>query len=93
MIVIKKNGQKTWVTFSYTPVDKIDDIAVSGAWNEWKVEPMKLNRNGIYSITKILKSDSTFEFGYRLNGNEWITEEKCPSVASPFATQNSLLEL
>ncbi|MBE0499043.1 MAG: hypothetical protein IBX43_07375 [Campylobacterales bacterium] len=40
-----------------------------------------------------LKARVTFEFGYRLNGNEWITEEKCPSVASPFTTQNSLPEL
>lgn len=93
MIMIKKNGQKAWVTFSYTPVDKIEEIAVSGEWNEWKVEPMKLNKNGSYSLTRILKSDNTFEFGYKLNGNEWITEENCPSVASPFSTQNSLLEL
>lgn len=39
------------------------------------------------------KARVTFEFGYRLNGNEWITEDECPSVASPFSTQNSLLEL
>lgn len=93
MVVIKKNGLKTWVTFSYTPVHKIEDIAVSGEWNAWRVEPMKLNKNGIYALTKILKTDNTFEFGYKLNGNEWITEDTFPSVASPFSTQNSLLEL
>jgi hypothetical protein len=93
MVVIKKNGQKAWVTFSYTPVHKIENISVSGEWNEWKAEPMKLNRNGIYSLTKILKTESTFEFGYKLNGKEWITEAQCPSITSPFSTQNSLLEL
>lgn len=93
MVTIKKNGQKVWVTFTYTPVEKIDDVAVLGEWNEWKEESMKQKKNGVYSITKVLKPDNSFQFGYKVNGSEWITEAECPSVVSPFASENSLLEL
>lgn len=93
MITIKKSGEKVWVTFSYTPVQTIEDISVVGEWNEWKEEPMRLKKNGDYSLTRVLKPENSFQFGYKVNGDEWITEENCPSINSPFASQNSLLEL
>jgi hypothetical protein len=83
MITMKKNGGKVWVTFTFPPVDGVDDVAVSGEWNEWKEEPMKKKKSGDYSI----------QFGYKVNGNDWITEDECPSVLSPFLSHNSLLEL
>lgn len=93
MIKIKINGQKAWVTFSVSPSDSIESVAVTGEWNDWKEEPMKQKKNGEFSITKVLKTGNTFQFGYIVNGQEWTTEAECPAVASPFHSHNSLLEI
>lgn len=93
MLTIKKNGQKVWVTFTFSPNHTVDDVAVSGEWNEWKEEPMKQKKSGEFYITKVLKAGENFQFGYKVNGDQWMTEEQCPSVHSPFFSQNSLLEL
>ncbi len=93
MLTIKKNGQKVWVTFTFAPAQGVDDVSVSGEWNAWKEEPMKQKKSGDFYITKVLKAGDSFQFGYKVNGNEWVTEEECPSVHSPFFSQNSLLEL
>jgi 1,4-alpha-glucan branching enzyme len=93
MVTVKKNGQKAWVTFTFSPIEQVESIVVSGEWNEWQEEPMKQKKSGDYSITKVLKAGNSFQFGYKINGNEWRIEEECPAVASPFSSQNSLLEL
>jgi hypothetical protein len=93
MLTIKKKGQKVWVTFTFVPTYTVDSVAVSGEWNEWEEEPMKQKKSGDYYITKVLNMGDGFQFGYKVNGTEWITEEECPSVPSAFGSQNSLLEL
>lgn len=93
MITIKKNGEKVWVTFTFTSAKRVDDVVVSGEWNEWQEEPMKQKKSGAYSITKVLQAGERFQFGYKVNGNSWITEQECQSVPSPFLSENSLLEL
>lgn len=93
MIVIKKNGEKVWVTFTVSSMGPIEGITLSGEWNEWKEEPMKQKKNGEYYITKIFKSGDSFQFGYKVNGSDWMTEEECLSVPSPFSGENSLLKL
>ena len=93
MLTIKKNGQKAWVTFTFAPTDDVNDVVVSGEWNAWKEEPMKQKKSGDFYITKVLKSGECFQFGYKVNGNDWIIEEECATVPSPFSSQNSLLEL
>ena len=93
MIKIKKNGQKAWVTFTIQPSGNMESAHISGEWNAWKEEPMKQKKSGEFAITKVLKAGNTFQFGYKINGEEWVTDEECPAVASPFHSQNSLLEL
>jgi len=93
MLTIKNNGQKVWVTFTVSPSDKVKNVAVSGEWNEWQDEPMKQKKNGDYYITKVFRSGDSFQFGYKVNGNEWITEEECQCVPSPFISEKSLLTL
>lgn len=93
MLTIKKNGQKVWVTFTFSPATAVNDVAVSGEWNEWKEEPMKQKKSGDYYITKVFKLGDSFQFGYKVNGDDWMTEEECSSVSSPFASHNSLLTL
>jgi len=93
MIKIKTNGDKAWVTFTLLPSETIESVALSGEWNDWIEEPMKQKKSGEYSITKILKVDNVYPFGYKINGSEWITDTACPTVASPFFSHNSLLEV
>jgi argininosuccinate synthase len=93
MIKTKKNGQKVWVTFTFEPDERVDSVIIAGEWNSWKHEPMKRKKSGEYSITKILPIENDFQFGYKINGNRWITETECPKVPSPFESHNSLLKI
>ncbi|MCJ7765582.1 MAG: isoamylase early set domain-containing protein [Thiovulaceae bacterium] len=93
MVTMKKNGGRVWVTFTFAPVEGVKEVAVSGEWNGWKDEPMKQKKSGDFSITKVLKAGNIFQFGYKVNGSDWIAEDECPRVLSPFLSQNSLLAL
>lgn len=93
MLVMKKNGEKVWVTFTVSSIDPIEGITLLGEWNTWEGEPMKKKKNGDYYLTKVLNTGKSFEFGYMVNGEQWLTEDACSSVPSPFGSQNSLLEL
>lgn len=93
MLAMKKNGEKVWVTFTVSSMDPIEEITLLGEWNTWKGEPMKKKKNGDYYLTKVLNKGESFEFGYMLNGEQWLTEDQCSSVPSPFGSHNSLLEL
>lgn len=93
MLNIKQNGQKVWVTFTYSPVSEVDTVAIVGEWSEWKEEPMKQKKSGDYYITKIFKVGESYQFGYKVNQSDWIIDETCKSVLSPYETQNSLVSL
>nr|MDA3947252.1 hypothetical protein [Helicobacteraceae bacterium] len=76
MLTIKKNGQKVWVTFTFFPLQNVEDVSVSGEWNGWEAEPMKKKKSGDFYITKVLKAGERFQFGYKVNGNDWAIEEE-----------------
>ena len=92
MIKITKKGKKAWVTFTL-PSTVGESVELSGEWNEWKNEVMKVKKSGEFYITKVLKTDENYEFGYLVNGNEWQCDEELGCVATPFNSNNSLLEL
>jgi len=93
MLAKKKNGNRVWVTFTFSPADDVENVSVSGEWNEWQEEPMKQKKNGDFYITKTFKAGESFQFGYKVNQNDWIIDDECPSVPSVFESQNSLLQL
>jgi len=88
MLRIKKSKNRVWVTFI---VEEGNEVYIKGSWNHWRKEPLKRRKNGTFSITKILKP-GRYEFGYEIDG-EWKTEHSLPSVATPFHSKNSLLEV
>ncbi len=92
MVKITNKGDKAWVTFSLMAEDA-DTVVVSGEWNEWKSEPMKRKKNGEYTIRRLLNKGQSYEFGYMVNGKEWQCDDALGCVASPFGSDNSLLEL
>ncbi|MCK9374217.1 MAG: hypothetical protein M0P91_13625 [Sulfuricurvum sp.] len=93
--MVKKTirDKKGWVTFTFFPTETIETVVISGEWNDWIDEPMKMKKNGEYFITKILNVGYIYQFGYKINGNEWKIDDECPTVATPFFSHNSLLEL
>lgn len=93
MVKVTKKGNKAWVTFAFAPREDITSVELMGEWSEWKNEAMKQKKNGEFSITKVLKTGNNYEFGYRVNGIVWNHDPECPSVPSPFGSENSLLEL
>ncbi len=93
MIKVKQNGSRVWVTFTYSPEAAAESVMLCGEWNGWEEEPMKRKKSGEFYATKVLKAGNAFQFGYKVDGVKWEIEDECPAVTSPFASQNSLLEL
>ncbi|ADV46251.1 glycogen-binding domain-containing protein [Nitratifractor salsuginis] len=71
--------------------DTVQEVLLKGSWNDWKPEVMKRKGRGEFSKTKRLKP-GRYEFGYEIDG-VWRVDESLPAVASPFGSQNSLLEV
>ena len=91
MIKITPKGDKSWVTFTFTP-ESGENVVLCGSWNNWEDEAMKMKKSGEYSLRRLLKANSEYEFGYRVNGH-WYCDNELECVASPFGSQNSLLKL
>jgi len=92
MIKITNKGKKSWITFTINP-DFTNSVEISGEWNEWKNEPMKKKKNGEFYITKVMDSNNSYQFGYKLDNGRWICDETTSKVISPFNSENSLLEV
>ena len=93
MIKTKQNGNKVWVTFTVPSAEGMQGVELCGAWNDWQHEPMKQKKSGEFYLTKVLAAGSSYEFGYKINGHDWVPEETCTSVPSPYGTHNAILEL
>ncbi|RLA73198.1 MAG: hypothetical protein DRG24_00890 [Epsilonproteobacteria bacterium] len=92
MIKITKKVNKAWVTFTLAS-DAGSTVSICGEWNDWEKEPMKIKKSGEFYITKVIKPDRSYAFGYLVNDGEWLTENELPKIPSPFNSNNSLLEL
>jgi hypothetical protein len=91
MIKITKKGKKAWVTFSKMPAGD-EEIILCGTWSDWKEEAMKVKKSGEHYLTKVLKCNESYEFGYKVDGH-WECDSDVPTVDSPFGSKNSLIEL
>jgi len=91
MLKITKKGNKAWVTFTFVPESK-SEVFLCGEWSEWKDEKMKVKKNGECYLTKVLKCDESYEFGYKLD-DTWNCDSEVESVESPFGSKNSFLKL
>ena len=45
MIKITKKGNKAWVTFTL-PSTEGENVEISGEWNNWENEAMKVKKSG-----------------------------------------------
>ncbi len=92
MVKITKKGKKAWVTFTIS-TDESDEMAIKGEWSGWEAEPMRRKKNGDFYIMKILPLGKSYRFGYENKKGEWIADDTLPKEASPFGSENSILEL
>jgi hypothetical protein len=92
MIKVTKKGKKAWVTFSIDP-DGVDSAFICGEWNDWNDEEMKVKKSGEYYITKVLPTECEYQFGYRINDDQWHCDSDLDSVPSPFGSHNALLKI
>jgi len=92
MIKITNKGKKAWVTFTL-PADGVESATLSGTWNDWKSEPMKRKKSGDFYLTKVLATGNSYEFGYTINEKDWICDYTLGCIASPYGSDNSLLEI
>jgi 5'-AMP-activated protein kinase regulatory beta subunit len=97
-VTVKKNKGFVMVRFTSKSViftlaldENTHEVQLKGSWNDWKPEAMKRNATGKYTKTKRLKP-GRYEFGYEIDG-VWVCDETLPTVASPFGSRNSLLEV
>lgn len=94
VISIDNKGKKSWVTFTFIPLDEsVENVAVCGEWDNWEEAQMKQKKNGEFTLRKYLDADTSYQFGYKVNGSAWITDTNCTSVDTPFNSENSLLKL
>lgn len=91
MVKITKKGNKAWVTFT-SPVESAEKVELLGEWNDWQAEEMKQKKNGEFYLTKILKCDQSYQFGYK-SAEEWIIDDTLEMVTNEFGSHNSLLSL
>ena len=85
--MVKKTGKM----YSFKIKTDAKEVKIKGSWNGWKEEDMKLSKDGYFSKRKKL-APGRYEFGYLVDG-EWIIDESCESVNSPFGGKNSVLEV
>lgn len=91
MLKITKKGDKAWVTFSITPKEECE-VFLCGEWNGWEDEKMKVKKSGEHYLTKVLKCDESYQFGYKSN-NVWSHDSEVETVETPFGSKNSLLKI
>jgi len=92
MVTITKERYRAWIVFTL-PATIGKKIELSGSWNGWKKEPMKLKKSGEFRIIKILKLHNHYEFGYLIDGKNWIYDQSLETTPTQFHSYNSLLEI
>jgi 1,4-alpha-glucan branching enzyme len=92
MLKVTKKGDKAWVTFSIIPQEETE-VFLCGDWNDWDEESMKVKKNGERYLTKVLKCDEIYQFGYKVAQGEWLCDEETECVESPYGSKNSVLKL
>lgn len=96
--MLKKNYTKTEkscrVTFKYPNEELAESAVISGDFNDWSTEaaPMKKLKNGSFSVTLTLRSNSSYSFRYVLDANVWVNDPEADSYATnDYGEKNSVV--
>ena len=92
-----KKSNKTSVLFQLSELpEKADAVCLVGEFNEWKLDktPMKKRKDGAWSVAMRLPNTGRFEYGFVVDGEEWIADEAADDfVSNPYGGKNSVVIL
>ena len=100
-MAISKQYLKTkpaWKVTFVVPAEQAaaaESVVLVGEFNDWQDNEMKKQKNGDFSLTLTLPNNSSFQFRYRLDHDDWRNDEQADDfVPSPVSyDQNSLIRL
>ena len=84
--------KKATVTFTTKAGDDASQVILKGDWDNWKGQEMKKNSDGTFSAKLSIDLGKSYQFGYLID-EIWTTDPDFPMAASPFGTNNSILDL
>jgi len=84
------------VTFKLTKVDagNASRVNLAGDFNDWDREsiPMKMLKNGDFSVSLDLEKGKEYEFRYLIDGSAWINDNEADNyVSNEFFSENSVV--
>jgi 1,4-alpha-glucan branching enzyme len=91
-----KTGKKCRVTFKLPAEVNAETAVLAGDFNAWDEEanPMKKLKDGSFSVTLSVESDTSYRFRYLLDGerweNDWEADEYLPNA---HGTEDSVLNV
>ncbi len=94
-----KNKPICKVRFKLSPEDVkgAEKVTIVGAFNDWNPDshPMKRAKDGVFSLELDLSIGASYQFRYRLNGEEWCNDPQADGyVYCNFAgTDNSVVNV
>ena len=92
-----KSGSSCRVTFRVPTEDlEAEQVSVLGDFNDWDPEshPLKLRKNGTFSVTFSLEAGRPYRFRYLADGERWFNDEQADSTErNRFGTEDAVLEL
>jgi len=84
--------KKATVTFTTQAREYVSRAFLTGEWDDWTAIEMKKNADGTFSVKINIDLGKSYQFGYSMDGN-WTPDIDLPLAASPFGTDNSILDL
>ena len=84
--------KKATVTFTTQAREYVSSAILTGEWDGWNALEMKKNTDGTFSVKINIDLGKSYQFGYSMDGN-WTPDTDLPLAASPFGTDNSILDL
>jgi hypothetical protein len=91
-VEITPKAKKATVAFTTQIRNDASQAILTGEWDNWEVWAMKKNKNGSFSVKLNIDLGRSYQLGYSIDGR-WETDADMPTIASPFGTSNSVLDL
>ena len=91
-VKIEPKVKKATVTFTTQAREHATQAILVGDWDDWVSREMKKNMDGTFSVKVNIDLGKSYQFGYSIDG-DWTPDEDLALVASPFGTNNSILDL
>jgi 1,4-alpha-glucan branching enzyme len=81
------------VTFVFSDFGDARSVHLVAEFNGWDRESLRMKKvGGDWTVTVALEPDSTYQYRYLVNGNEWYNDDEADDyVAHPYGGENSMV--